>query len=189
MFINKQQTLIAFGLVLLMLLTRSHHFSDTISLPDASLAVFFLAGLWLARIGLLLALLIAAVLIDYVAISHFNVSDFCVSPAYVFLLPAYCGLWLTGKFCQKYEMPGANGFISQLSFVGLAITFAFVITNGSFYLWSGRYPEQSWDQYIERFFMYYPPYLTSSFIYIFSALAMARLFKLIPTIKKAYLTR
>ncbi|MDP3839272.1 MAG: hypothetical protein Q8Q54_10150, partial [Methylococcales bacterium] len=84
-------------LIALMALTRFHHFGDAFSLPDASLAVFFLAGLVFARRWWLLGfLLLEAAVIDYVAITHFNVSAFCVSAAYVFLIPTYAVMWFAG---------------------------------------------------------------------------------------------
>jgi hypothetical protein len=74
-------------LVALMALTRVHHFGDAFSLPDASLAVFFLAGMSVSSFSFLGFLLLEAGVIDYVAITQFNVNDFCVSAAYVFLIP------------------------------------------------------------------------------------------------------
>lgn len=44
-FSSKQITT-ALALMGLMLATRFHHFGDTISLPDASLAALFFAGMW-----------------------------------------------------------------------------------------------------------------------------------------------
>lgn len=173
------------ALILFMLLTRSHHFSTTIALPDASLAVFFFAGLWFSRISLFVALLALAVLIDYVAITHFGVSDFCISQAYIFLLPTYSCMWLTGKWCQKYEALQLKNFAVQITLMSLATTAAFIISNGSFYLWSGRYPDNNWDQYFERVFMYYPPYLSSTFIYVVTILTVVKLIKLHPALNHA----
>lgn len=175
----------ALVLMLFMALTRSHHFSTPIALPDASLAIFFFAGLWFSRASLFIVLMLLAVLIDYVAITHFGVSDFCISKAYVFLLPTYSCMWLAGKWCQKYEPLQLNNFAIQLTLMSLATTTAFIISNGSFYLWSGRYPDNNWDQYFERVFMYYPPYLSSTFIYVVTILTVVKLIKLHPALNNA----
>lgn len=155
----------AVALIALMAATRFHHFGTAFSLPDASLAVFFLAGLYLGGRYLFIALLLEAGLIDYLAISQFGVSDFCVSQAYVFLIPTYAAMWLGGIYCAKFQLSSAASAARQFAALIAATSAAFLISNGSFYLLSGRYPEASLAQYIERFGMYYPPYLTSTLIY------------------------
>lgn len=154
------------ALALLMLATRSDHFGSSLHLPDASLAVFFLAGFYLRGKFVFPLLLTEAVLIDYVAIAHFGVSDFCVSPAYVFLIPAYAapwaaGIWLRRKAAWNWaSLPVLAGSL----LVGTAS--AFLFSNGSFYWLSGRYPDPNWGQYVERAAHYFPPYLSSPFLYV-----------------------
>ena len=89
---------IGLTLALLMAATRSHHFAATLHLPDASWAVFFLAGFYLRPLWMFPALIALAGVSDYVAIAGFGVNDFCASPAYGFLLPAYGALWLAGRW-------------------------------------------------------------------------------------------
>ncbi|SCN46613.1 hypothetical protein BAZMOX_39362_0 [methanotrophic endosymbiont of Bathymodiolus azoricus (Menez Gwen)] len=72
-----------FALAMLMALTRSDHFGSAITLPDASLAVFYLAGIFTGGLASFAVLLTEAALLDYVAISQFQVSDYCISPAYI----------------------------------------------------------------------------------------------------------
>lgn len=62
-------------------LTRSSHFGDVFNLPDASLAVFFLAGFYLRSAFAFPLFLTVAVASDYLAISHRLVRDagLCVS--------------------------------------------------------------------------------------------------------------
>ena len=167
-------------LMAVMALTRFHHFGDAISLPDASLAVFFLAGLLQARRWwFLVALLAEAAIIDYVAITHFNVSAFCVSPAYVFLIPTYALMWFAGSYCNKFtqsELAISTGLLA------LATTAAFLISNVSFYLLSGRYPDTTWAQYIDRVMQYYPPYMTATLCYGVLGLIIIKLFKALPSL-------
>lgn len=155
----------AVALMALMAATRFHHFGTPFALPDASLAVFFLAGLWLGGRYLFALLLVEAGVIDYLAITKLGVSDFCVSKAYVFLIGSYASMWLGGRWCRRFEhvTPGTAG--QQIAALTMSTSIAFLFSNGSFYWLSGRYPEGSWAQYLERVAMYYPPYLTSTLIY------------------------
>jgi hypothetical protein len=43
---------------------------------------------------------------------------------------------------------------------------AFLISNGSFYLFSGRYADLSLGQYVAGVAKYYPPYLGYSLMYL-----------------------
>jgi hypothetical protein len=165
----------------LMALTRFHHFGDAFSLPDASLAVFFLAGLGFARRWWLFGLLLAeAALIDYVAITHFNVSAFCISPAYLFLIPTYAVMWFAGSYCVKFKTLNASEISLSVGVMALGTTAAFLISNGSFYLLSGRYPDLSWLQYIDRVMQYYPPYTSAALCYGLLGLVIIKLVKSLP---------
>jgi hypothetical protein len=156
----------AVALMALMAATRFHHFGTPFALPDASLAIFFLAALWLGGRYLFALLLLEAGLIDYLAITKLGVSDFCVSQAYVFLIAAYGAMWLGGKWSRKFSVLSVASAVQQFAALVVATSTAFLISNGSFYLLSGRYPDSSWSQYVERFAEYYPAYLTSTLIYV-----------------------
>jgi hypothetical protein len=153
------------ALLALMLATRFHHFGSAISLPDASLAVFFMAGLWFGGLRLFAVLCIEAALIDYVAISQFNVSDYCISPAYVFLIPTYAALFLAGTVAARFKTLQAQDLLLQIGLLAGATSLAFLISNASFYLLSDRFAEISWAQYVERVTQYYLPYLSSTLVY------------------------
>ena len=92
----RQQIAIGLALVLMMLLTRSHHWAGIHWLPDASWAIFFLLGVYVRALWVVPVLIAASVVIDYVAITGGGVSDFCVSPAYWLLVPAYAVLFAGG---------------------------------------------------------------------------------------------
>ncbi len=169
------------ALIGLMLATRVHHFGSAFSLPDASLAVFFFAGLYCSRVGFFAFLLGLAGLIDYVAISHFWVSDFCVSKAYIALVPTYGVLWLAGFYSKKFKQFNILELVQQFGVLFVATSMAFIISNGSFYLFSGRYPEPNLAVYLERFALYYPPYLTAPLMYsavIFAGIKIVVLLKM-----------
>lgn len=155
----------AVALMALMAATRFHHFGTPFALPDASLAVFFFAGLWLGGRYLFALLLLEAVLIDYLAITKLGVSDFCVSKAYGFLIGSYGAMWLGGKWCRRFTVLSVVTVAQRLMALVTATSIAFLFSNGSFYWLSGRYPNSSFAEYAERVAMYYPPYLTSTLIY------------------------
>lgn len=155
----------AVAFMLLMAATRFEHFGSAFSLPDASLAVFFLAGLWLGGRYLFLALLLEAGLIDYFAITQLGVSDFCVSPAYVFLIPTYAAMWLAGQWSSKLSAICLASLAQQLVALVLATSAAFMISNGSFYLLSEHITNGSWAHYVDGFSLYYPAYLGSTLVY------------------------
>ena len=156
----------AVALMALMTATRFHHFGTPFALPDASLAIFFLASLWLGGRYLFATLLLEAGLIDYLAITKLGVSDFCVSNAYAFLIPTYAVMWLGGKYCRQFESLALNTLAKRLAALVIATSSAFLMSNGSFYWLSGRYPEANWAQYIERVAKYYPPYMTTTLLYV-----------------------
>jgi len=163
-----------FALAMLMALTRSDHFGSAITLPDASLAVFYLAGIFTGGLASLAALLAEAALLDYVSISHFQVSDYCISPAYVFLIPTYAVMFFAGRWSAKYAALNARDMSFQLAALLTATSVAFLISNGSFYLLSGKFPELSIIQYSERVARYYSAYLNSTLIYSLTILLFCK---------------
>ena len=167
------------ALIGLMLATRFHHFGDSISLPDASLAAFFFAGFWVRGWKFFVLLLIEAGLIDYVAITQFNVSDYCVSPAYVFLIPTYASLWFAGYYCARYKTLKLTELMPQFGILFIATTVAFAISNGSFYLLSGKFPDLSWIEYTTRVTQYYPPYVTYTVVYAVVIFSIVKLINLL----------
>lgn len=159
------------ALALLMAATRFNHFGSSISLPDASLAVFLLAGFFTARLTwpALLAfvlLILEAGGIDYYAINVAGVSDWCVTPAYWFLIPTYACMWLVGRWFASRQQYNFNSLALFCGASWLSITAAFLISNASFYLLSGRYSDMKLAGYADRVAQYYPSYLAGSMTYL-----------------------
>ncbi len=149
----------------LMLATRFHHFGSMTHLPDASLAVFFLAGFYLRRAVYLIPLLALAGGIDYAATQHMGVSDYCLSPAYGFLIPTYAAMWFGGRWYAARHTVSAASLAPLTGAVLTSGTAAFVISNYSFYLFSGRYPDMDWAEYGALIATYYLPYMSSAIFY------------------------
>jgi hypothetical protein len=170
----------ALSLVALMGATRMHHFGDAFSLPDASLAVFFLAGLFFSSRTFFVALLLEAGLLDYVAISHLGVSDFCISTAYVFLIPTYFAMWFGGRLSANFKSMQGTEFtlsIPAMATLFIATTSAFLMSNGSFYWLSDNIPQRNFSNYVAQLSSYYSPYVGYAFFYAIAGFAIARAVK------------
>ena len=175
--------MIVVGLALAMALTRFNHFGSSVALPDASLAVFFLGGLYLAKLRVarwvFVALLAEAALIDYYAITMGGTSDWCVTPAYGFLALAYGAMWYFGNwFAPRHTLTGRN-LLGLFTVAMLASTLAFVIANVSFFLFSGRYAEMSAVEYASRVVQYLGSYVGVALLYVACAVAVHMVYLLL----------
>lgn len=163
-------------LIALMAATRMHHFGSPLHLPDASLAVFLLAGFLLASPALFGALLLEAAALDYVAITHLGVSDYCFTPAYGFLIPTYGVLWMAGRYCTRLDRHNIHSLIPFAGASLAALTAAFLISNGSFFMFSGRYPDMGVVEYASQVAGYYLPYVSSAVLYLGPAFLIYAIF-------------
>lgn len=152
-------------LALVMIGTRSRHFGSDLQLPDASLAVFFFAGLWLAGRFWFPGLLVLAAAIDYATITHYDVSGYCVTPAYGFLIPAYACVWLAGRFTRRDPREGAAAYLATAARLCVATLFAFLISNLSFFAFSGYFATMTLGDYIVATFHYAVPYVSYTLMY------------------------
>lgn len=149
--------------------TRSHHFASALHLPDASWAVFFLAGALLPGWLPLAGLLALAATVDYLAISFGGVSAFCMSPAYAALLPAYGALYTAGRWYARRHRatPG-----SLLPFTGAALvgtTLCELLSSGAFYFFSGRFAAPTLAEFGARLARYFPYALEGMALYLGAA--------------------
>ncbi len=125
-------------LAVMVLVTHGQHDATPLHLPQATWAAFFLGGFYLRHVRLWMLGLGLVGALDFAAVTWGGVSDFCLSPAYVFMVPAYGVLWLAGRTCA------ANGVgLDRRGLVALAlglsgIVAAEILASGSFYLLSGR---------------------------------------------------
>ncbi len=163
------------SLCLAMAFTRVHHFGDAFSVPDASLAIFFLAGMLMAqRPAWLGLLLIEAGMLDYVAIHLLSVSDWCISPAYIFLIPTYAVMWFAGKYCAHYQTLSAKQLVITMTWAAGATGIAFIISNMSFFWLSGRFEELALLQYVQNIAQYAPAYMSAALLYILVGLGLLK---------------
>ncbi|MFC5743882.1 hypothetical protein [Dyella tabacisoli] len=163
------------ALLVWMLATRFKHFGDVLHLPDASMAVFFLGGLYLRRHLLFGVFMALAVVLDWVSISYAGVSDFCVTVAYSFLLPAYAVLWYAGRQYAAHLQGSAGSLIGAFGVALLAATLSFAISNGAFYWFGGRYAAPHVSEYVARLWQWGPLFVRTTLSYIGAALVLHKL--------------
>jgi hypothetical protein len=170
--------LLSFALLLLLMVTRSQfvveqlHFSPALRAPDAPLAVFFLAGLWLSSRPFAAVLLGAAALADQAAFAS-GVSDWCVTAAYACLIPAYLTMWFAGRYCRGVDFMSVVGAAKLIAVLVAACAIEFVISSGSFFLFSGYFPTMGAVEYWSKTIGYFPSYLGWAAVYIAAAFAVA----------------
>lgn len=174
----RSQLVIGLSLALLMAATRSHHFAAIHHLPDASWAVFFLAGFYLRALWALPVLLVLAGASDYIAINSYNVSDFCMSPAYGLLVPAYAALWLAGRWYARQYRFQFGTFVSLAVAVLTAAIVSELLTGGGFYFLSGRFTDTTLTEFGARLVRYFPQALQGMALYIGAAVIAHIVFEL-----------
>jgi hypothetical protein len=163
---SRSQIAIGLALAALMAATRGQELAPWGQhLPDASLAVFFLAGFYLRPAWVFVTLFALATLIDMTAIGWGGVSAYCVSPAYWLLLPAYGTLWGAGRWYRMLHRPD----LSSLPRLGALLIGAGVLAeafaSGGFYLFSGRF-EPSLVGFGYSLVSYLPDTLAALFAYV-----------------------
>ncbi|MCU0840500.1 MAG: hypothetical protein MUC79_02110 [Thiobacillaceae bacterium] len=152
------------ALLALMAVTRVGHFGTAISLPDASLAVFLLGGLWLGGAIFFLVLLAAVFGIDVYLAQTATAAGWCLTPAYWGLLPTYAVMWLAGRWLARREdsLRAAPYVATSVAAVGAA----FLISNASFWAFSGYFGEMAPADYAQAVARYFPPYLGGAALYL-----------------------
>lgn len=164
---------VAGALLVLMLGTRFHHLGSLLHLPDASMAVFFLGGLWLRRHAGFVAYLGMAVAVDYLAITSRGLGFFqhyCVTPSYAFLLLAYAALWYGGRWIAPRLAPQWRALATVFAVAALAAAVSFLISNGAFYWFGGRYADPNFAEYTSRLWRWGPLFVRTTLGYIAVAL-------------------
>jgi hypothetical protein len=162
-------------IALAMAATRVHHFGIGEVLPDASVAVFFLAGLWVRNPIALGALLLEAFLLDAAAIGWANVPATCVTPGYLMLIPAYAALWFAGRQVAQapvQEIAGGARIAAAL-LAGVAVFFA--ISNLGFYIGGGFAASHGPAAFTASVIGYFPMFLGAAAAYAAIALAIRAL--------------
>lgn len=147
--------------------TRFGHLGTTWTPPDASWAVFFLAGFYLAdRRWVLPALLLEAIAVDFVAIRYYGVSDYCVTLAYWFIVPAYSLLWLGGHWLHRHYRHRPRDLVRLSASLVASVTVCFLVTQGSFYWLGSRLTDPTILGWWSNFTQWYGRFLAVTSAYV-----------------------
>jgi hypothetical protein len=162
--LKTHETLFLIILSLVLILTRGSHITTFYSLPDASLALFLVGGIYLKNIRFFLALFLLGLVIDFGASAFDPKLGFCLTNGYWGLIPAYGVLWLSGYFLNHKKLIQKLSIF--ISIVSIAIILAFIISTQTYYMFSGRFGNPSFFESVFHGWEYLPQYFLSSFAYI-----------------------
>ena len=125
------------ALTVLMAATRIEHFGMGQIAPDASVAIFFLAGLLIGNPLWLLAFLVEATLLDLTAIKVVGVEAVCVTLGYGLMIPAYGSLWLAGRFARHSDRLGVATITKLVCACAVGVVGFFLFSNIGYYFGGG----------------------------------------------------
>lgn len=162
-------------LALVMTGTRVNHFG---LIPDASWAVFFIAGFYLSA-SLRWAfptLMVLAVAVDYAVITGAGQnfwSHYCVSPGYWLLLPAHASLWLGGSLLARLQPTlSLRGLAMLASILVSSVAICHAFAQGGFYWLSDSVANPSVAGWLQNYSDWLLPYLQTSVLYVAIATAL-----------------
>ena len=187
-----KQTIIAIVIAFFMLLTRGSHTLTPFSLPDASVVLFLLGGLYLRRAAWFVAFFVLATIIDFGAAALDPIQGFCLTNGYWGLIPAYGVMWLGGQYLsrlakQKDVFATSLNAMASYALVSMLTTLlAFVISTQTYYLFSGRFPAQGVLESLKHGWEYLPSWMGFSAMYfaiVWLSLALWRSVKPLQTSK------
>ncbi len=169
---SSKHLLIAAAITFLMLLTRGSHVLTSVSLPDASLALLLIGGLYLRKAAWLALFVVLATAIDFGAAAVDSLQGFCLTTAYWGMLPTYAVMWLAGLWLSKQD----NSFdVFKYTIASVLATFlAFVISTQSYYLFSGRFPAKGVIESLQHGWEYLPSYMGFTAMYLVAFWTLAK---------------
>lgn len=156
--------LIASTMAFLMVLTRGSHVLTSVSLPDASIVLFLLGGLFLKRATWFAAFFVLAAFIDFGAAIFDPAQGFCITNGYWGLIPAYGVMWVGGVWLSQQS----NAFsLFRFLSVGMSTSLlAFVISTQTYYLFSGRFPASGLIESMQHGWIYLPSWMEYAGLYL-----------------------
>jgi hypothetical protein len=169
------QRLLGLGLIFAVGLTRLPELG-TLDLPDASLAAFFLSGLYHSSGRLFGLLLLAALLADLFAFRFGLAPPDCLTAAYWFLVPTYYLVWAAGQ--SMHRLAAATGtsrwWAQGLFRATLALLGAFLLSNAAYYVFAIDDAAMSGMRYASSVAQYFPAYAGETLSYVIPVLVAER---------------
>ena len=148
-------------ILFLMVLTRGSHLLTSISLPDASFALFLIGGMLLKKPKWFISLLTFSFVIDLVTISMNNTYQIPINLGFLGLLASYGIMWFFGL-----HIGNAKSFSKFVALSVLATLIAFLISTQTYNLLSGSFPDITIKESIQTGWEYLP----QSFVFTMSYL-------------------
>jgi hypothetical protein len=162
--LNAKTLIIAAAIAFLMLLTRGSHVLTSVALPDASLALLLIGGLYLRKAAWFTLFVVLATAIDFGAAAVDSLQAFCLTAGYWGMLPTYAVMWLAGLWLGK-QSNSLNAL--QFTLAGLISTLAaFVISTQTYYLFSGRFPNSGILETMQYGWNYLPSFTGFTAMYL-----------------------
>lgn len=171
-FFKTNSFVIAIIMAFLMLLTRGSHVLTQLSLPDASLALLLIGGLYLRKALWFGVFILLATAIDFGAAAIDSIQAFCLTPGYWGMLPTYAVMWLAGVWLSKQAEP--LNIVKYALISVLATVAAFIISTQTYYLFSGRFPAEGMVESLQHGWEYLPSYLSFTVMYLASFWLVAK---------------
>jgi hypothetical protein len=166
-----------------MALTRGSHVLTSVALPDASLVLFLLGGLYLRRAGWFVAFFALATVIDFGAAAFDSSLGFCLTNGYWGLIPSYGAMWLGGLWLAKQnDAFAATPYAVVAMFTTLV---AFVISTQTYYLFSGRFPASGLIESLQHGWNYLPSWMGFAAMYFAIVWAGAMLLRSVKALQIA----
>ena len=153
-----------FVFAVLILLTRSTHLAFAAALPDATIALMLLGGMWIRRWPGFAGLMAMAFAADWLATGTLGVPDYCLSPAYAGLVPAYLAVWLCGWWLQA-KSPHAS-LLAWLGTTLVASSISFMVSNAFWYAFSEGFNGWPVARFAVDVLPYYPAYAGTALAYV-----------------------
>jgi len=148
-------------ILFLMVLTRGSHLLTSISLPDASFALFLIGGMLLKKPKWFISLLTFSFVIDLVTISMNNTYQIPINLGFLGLLASYGIMWFFGL-----RIANTKSFLRFMACGVIATLITFVISTQTYNLHSGLFPDITIKESMQTGWEYLP----QSFIYTMSYL-------------------
>lgn len=181
--LSTMNLIIATMMAFLMLLTRGSHVLTSVALPDASLALLLIGGLYLRKAAWFVFFVALATVIDFGASAIDSWYGFCLTAGYWGMLPTYAAMWSAGVWLSKQ----ADSLdVVKYSLAGLSATFlAFVISTQTYYLFSGRFPNNGISETMQYGWDYLPSYMGFTAMYLVAFWALAKALTKLNLVKSA----
>ena len=164
--------ILAAAIASFMLLTRGSHVLTSVSLPDASLALLLIGGLYLRKAAWFVLFAVLATVIDFSAAAIDSIQAFCLTDGYWGMLPTYAVMWLAGTWLSKQA--DSMHVIKYATASAAATLAAFVISTQTYYLFSGRFPDAGIMESMQHGWEYLPSYMGFTMMYLAAFWALTK---------------